>query len=49
MAQAIREIKILRALDHPNIVQLKEMLIYDAGDSFPSVFDLVSSIDFELC
>jgi serine/threonine protein kinase len=31
LSQAIREIKILRALEHENIVKLREMIVYDSS------------------
>ena len=38
-ATALREISILKSLDHPNIIQLREILTEDEGKSVSIVMD----------
>jgi cyclin-dependent kinase 12/13 len=38
---ALREIKIMRALNHPNILQLKEMVTYTASEGRPISYFVV--------
>ncbi|KAL7522079.1 hypothetical protein ACHAWX_006777 [Stephanocyclus meneghinianus] len=46
---AIREVKILKALDHPNIVQLKEIVTSkDSGDIPKNVFMVFEYLEFDL-
>ena len=46
---AIREVKILKALEHPNIVQLKEIVTSkDSGDIPKNVFMVFEYLEFDL-
>lgn len=45
---AIREIKILKKLDHPNIVQLREVIVQRSGSSATSFHMVFPYMDHDL-